>query len=105
MMLQWEKDGSMIYTMREKLDSTNAAEVKAELNEAIDSYTFVKLVIDMNNVKLITSIGLTVLLSIKKRMLKEGKNLYFRNIPPIILDIIDVTGFDVIFDINKLPTK
>ena len=99
MNIRWNGNEEIIYMTQERIDSSNAPEVKNELLKLINEKNLKILTIDMSDTYFITSAGLAALLIIKKRALKRDIRMRFKNIPSLVLDIIDITGFDMIFEL------
>lgn len=73
-----------------RMDTTTAPKLEAELKTALDGIT--ALVIDLNELKYISSAGLRVLLAAQKVMNRQG-SMVIRNANADLMEIFEVTGF------------
>ena len=85
---------SLTVTPAGKLTTAAAKELDGELNEALNGIT--ELVFDLENLEYITSAGLRMLLSCRKRMSRQG-SMRLRKVNPQIMKILDMTGFTGMF--------
>ena len=90
-------NGAMTIFLEGRIDSNNAGEVESELNE-IAILDNVDIILDMTQLKYISSAGLRVLLKIKKR---TQADITVTNVSDEIFDILEVTGFDEIFKVER----
>ena len=81
-----------------RLDTTTSPQLEGELHPDIDSAT--EVTFDLEKLAYISSAGLRVLLSAQKIMNKQGK-MTIKNVCPEIMDIVDVTGFVDILNIEN----
>jgi len=80
-----------------KLDNTTAPPLDENLASHLGG-TIINLLIDIGGLKYISSAGLRVILSAKKRTLKLGGSMVLKNVPEEIMDIFRTTGFDTFFE-------
>ncbi|MBQ9059930.1 MAG: anti-sigma factor antagonist, partial [Firmicutes bacterium] len=80
-----------------RVDSGNAAEVEKEITELTRDYRGSRLVIDMQDLNYISSSGLRILL----RMLKKHRKLRIINASSEIYEILEMTGFTEMMDVEK----
>ncbi len=73
-----------------RLDTTTAPKLESEVGSSLDGIT--SLVFDFKNLEYISSAGLRVLLSMQKKMNKQGK-MKVINANETIIEIFEVTGF------------
>lgn len=73
-----------------RLDTTTAPALESELADALEGIS--ELVIDMKDLEYISSAGLRVLLSLQKKMNKQG-SMVIKNVCEDIQEIFEVTGF------------
>ena len=90
------KDNNLVITLEGRLDTSTAPSLEAELKD-LEKVT--SLVIDMEKLAYISSAGLRVLLKAQKIMNKQGSML-IKNVSQEIKDILEVTGFDEILNIE-----
>ena len=81
----------------EKIDINTAIDFGEQVNDALDEYS--ELVIDLEAVDYISSMGLRVILELQKRMNQQG-SMKLINVKPEIMDIFKITGFDKILTIE-----
>lgn len=80
-----------------KIDVNTAVEFGQEINDDLDD--MMGLIIDFSGVTYISSIGLRVILELKKRMDKQG-HMKIINVQKPVMDIFEMTGFTNIIDIE-----
>lgn len=76
--------------LRGRLDTATAPQLEAELKSCLDGVK--SLTLDLQELEYISSAGLRVLLSCQKTMKKQG-SMVVRNVCPIVMEILDITGF------------
>ena len=79
------------------IDSNNAPQVEAEIEEALTNNPSTRLVIDAEELQYISSAGLRVILRLKKRF----ADLKVINVSSEVYEIFDITGFTEMMDIQK----
>ena len=84
-----------IYKISDRIDTSNAAEFEKSIAEAHDAYG--ELEIDASDLVYISSAGLRVLLKARKA---QG-SLTIKNVSPEVYEILDVTGFVDILNVEK----
>ena len=90
-------NGALTIFLDGRIDSNNASDFEDELNE-ITILDNVDIVLDMAQLKYISSAGLRVLLKIKKKIQTDIRVV---NVSDAIFDILNVTGFDEIFRVER----
>lgn len=80
-----------------RLDTTTAPELEAELSRSLEGVT--ALVLDMKELKYLSSAGLRVILTAQKRMNKQG-SMTVRHVKDTIMEVFEVTGFVDILNIE-----
>ncbi len=92
------KDGTLIFYLEGKIDSSNADRFEAELMDENILFDTVDVAFDAEKLDYISSAGLRVLLKVKK----TAKNtIRILNVSDEIFDIFDVTGFSDFFEIER----
>ncbi len=79
------------------IDSSNAAAVEAEINEAVQRMQHRSLVLDMRALEYISSAGLRIIL----RLLKREPQLSLQELSSEVYEIFDMTGFTEMMPIRK----
>ena len=92
-----EGNKSIIF-LEERIDSSNAEEVKKELNDFVEEHKDSEIVLDADKLTYISSAGLRVLLFIKKKLNTE---LPVINVSKDVYDIFEMTGFTSFLDVKK----
>lgn len=82
-----------------ELNSGTSPKLEKTVNEIIEQGHH-KLVFSLENVSLITSAGLRVLLVIAKELRKMGGNIALYDSQPNVIEIFRMTGFDTILDLS-----
>ena len=83
-------DGQLTVSLEGRLDTTTAPLFEASLRGELDGV--VCLVLVMAKLEYLSSAGLRVILAAQKYISKKGK-LVLKQVPEVILEILDVTGF------------
>ena len=81
-----------------RLDTMTAPELEAELNQSLTGTE--SLTLDFSKLDYISSAGLRVLLSAHKAMSAKG-GMKVTNVNEIVQEVLEVTGFADILDIEK----
>ena len=88
---------SLILKIAGRLDTTSAPEMEKAVKENISGVE--KLIIDMEKLEYISSAGLRVLLSAKKKMDDTG-SVKIKNVSEPIMEVFEITGFNEILTIE-----
>lgn len=98
MQIATEKENSKLtLTVSGRIDTVTAPELEKFALEHMEGIT--EMVLDLADVKYVSSAGLRALLQINKDMSKQGK-LKLLNIRPSAKEIFDMVGFSRIFTIE-----
>jgi anti-sigma B factor antagonist len=81
-----------------RMDTINSKDLEARLNSIIGR-NVARIVIDMEAVDYISSVGLRVLLASLKRQKESHRFLVLASLQPFVKDIFRVTGLEKIFSI------
>ena len=88
----------MVVALRGRLDTTTSQELEAVLEKEEVKENLV--VLEFKELEYISSAGLRLLLSLKKKLEKDNKKLEIRNINDVVKEVFNVTGFINILDIK-----
>ena len=91
------EDKVLTISMEGKIDSDNAPKVEAGVNEALAQGDVEKVVLDFEKLEYITSAGLRVLLSVKKKY----DNLVILDASSAVYEILEMTGFTRMIDVHR----
>ena len=94
-------NGSFAIALEGSVSSANAAEVEAAIQKLIEGETFDELILDADKLIYISSAGLRVLL----RLMKTGKKLRMVNVSSEVYEVLEVTGFSEIMNVEKAFRK
>ena len=83
-------EGQLTVSLEGRLDTTTAPLLEESLRGELDNV--VCLVLVMAKLEYLSSAGLRVILAAQKHMSAKG-TLVLKQVPKVILDILDVTGF------------
>lgn len=98
MMCDITRDGeSLVVKLDGPLDYKTSPEVENALKDELEGVT--DLTVDLASVSYVSSMGLRLLLSLQKRMFKQGQ-MHVVNVRPEVQQLLDETGFSKIFDIR-----
>ena len=81
-----------------RVDSSNAAQFEKEIMDAVAQASGAEIVLDASALEYISSAGLRVLMKLRKQA-KEA--LPVLNVSPEVYEILEVTGFTELFDVQK----
>jgi anti-anti-sigma factor len=98
--LEQVANGTMIFSIVGRLDTTNYLQLEKKLMEAIDGGND-RIVIDCNKMDYVSSSGLRVfLMALKKVNLTKGRFI-LTGLQETIREIFEIAGFNSIFEILK----
>jgi anti-anti-sigma factor len=60
-----------------------------------------QLILDFGNVKFLTSLGLAMLLTLRKRLAEGGRRLVLLNLQPHVYEVFSVTRLNTVFDVRQ----
>lgn len=92
-----EKGAMTTVFLSGNIDSGNAAEVEQEINNQLGESLPPNLVVDMENLKYISSAGLRILL----RLRKKAPAMSICNVSSEVYEILEMTGFTQMMNIEK----
>jgi anti-anti-sigma factor len=85
--------------LRGRLDADSAPALQTHLNEQIDSGAL-RLVLDLAHLTFTNSVGLRVLLTTAKRLSPLGGRIAVCCAQPVVLSVLESTGFDRVLEIH-----
>ena len=94
-----ETDERIIAVLSGELDTAAAAQTEKDLQPLLNS-NGKEVVLDCKELEYISSSGLRVLLSILKQAQAVGSRVVLKNVNDVIHDVLDISGFISIFDIE-----
>ena len=94
---QTRNENTLTVALAGRLDTTTAPELEEALFGALDGVE--ELILDLEALDYISSAGLRVLLSVQKRMNRQG-SMKVRNVNEMIAEIFEVTGFSDILTVE-----
>ena len=101
--LTLERSANMLkFTLKGRIDSVNHAEFSSALDSLRSKYPESPLMFDFRELKYISSAGLRVLLSLRK---KAGVPIKIINVSRDIAEIFTTTGLSQFFDISMVPEQ
>ena len=93
-----EEGNNILFQLEGKLDTTTAPDLNAAI-KGCDGH-FRDLILDFEKLESLSSAGLRVLLFTHQDM-KDGQRLLLKKVPELILDILEITGFTDILNIEQ----
>ncbi len=100
MQIKKEKSESrLIVYPEERLDTETSIDFGVQVKDDLDGIT--ELVIDFKKVVYVSSIGLRVILELRKQMNQQG-TMKLKNVCKDVFAIFEMTGFTNILDIEEL---
>ena len=94
-----ETDERFIAVLSGELDTTAAEQTSQALQPLLDSKGK-EIVLDCTDLEYISSSGLRVLLSILKQAKSVGSRVVLKNVNEVIRDVLDISGFISIFEME-----
>ncbi len=91
------KDGILEVVLTGHIDSNNAAEVEADINELLDGREQTPITLNARDLEYISSAGLRVLLHLKKK----NPDLKITDVRTEVYEILDMTGFTQMMEVTK----
>ena len=91
------ENNEIVITLSGKIDSSNAAQAEEELSSVLKEHAGRELTVDMEDLEYISSAGLRVLL----RLRKIFPAMRIINVKSEIYEILDMTGFTQMMDVQK----
>ena len=92
-----EKNQLVLY-LEGRISSLNAAETEQEIREILRENPNRPVLFDAENLKYISSAGLRILLSIRKKL---NERLTVRGVSPEVYEILEASGFTNLLDVRK----
>ncbi|MCR4561905.1 MAG: STAS domain-containing protein [Bacilli bacterium] len=98
MEIKIEHGENLVISLKGRLDTVTSVELgekleKEEMNEKL-------VIMDMKELEYISSAGLRLLLTLKKKLSPEGKELEIHNLNPVCQEVFRVTGFGNILTVK-----
>lgn len=90
-------NGNLTITLEGRLDAVTAP----ELPKALENEEYEKLTLEMEKLEYISSAGLRALLLCKKVSDGKGAAMTVRKPSPAVLDVMHMSGFDRMLDIQE----
>lgn len=87
----------LVIKLKGRLDTNTSGDLDKTLEDDIKEN---KVILDFEELEYISSSGLRVLLTLKKRLDKDNKSLEIHNINSVIKEVFTVTGFINILNIK-----
>ena len=91
------ENGVLTISLSGKIDSLNAPEVEESIHQARLQYPSESIVLNCDQLKTISSAGLRVILRLKQ----EADNTRMINVHPEVYEILDITGFVELMEVQK----
>jgi len=81
------------------LDTNTSPEAEVEINKSLEKGT-IKMAIDLENTRYVSSAGLRVFLATAKKMMAKSGSVMLCHPNEIVKDILHVSGFNTIIDVK-----
>lgn len=89
---------NLVIFFDKRVDTNNAAEVEAEINKFAAANPNLNLEFDAENLEYISSVGLRLLMKLRKR---AKKNLVVRNVSNNVAEVFETSGFTKFINVQK----
>jgi anti-anti-sigma factor len=86
--------GAQFGTWERQPEDTQALSDIAELQQR-------QLILDFSNVRFLTSLGLAMLLTLRRRLIERGQRLAILNLQPHVFEVFSVTRLNTLFDVRQ----
>ena len=90
-----------IIRTEKRIDTKTAPVLEKAMKEALENGTG-DIIVDMTDTGYISSMGLRVLLSAKKRLRNTGRALKVRNVSQMVMEVFDITGYSGFLDFEDM---
>lgn len=84
-----------------RIDSANAADTEMKLLDLVEDYEPKAVVMDAKDMQYICSVGLRILLNVKKKV----PDTEVINVSSVVYDIFRTTGFNIVIKVTKARRK
>lgn len=91
-------DNELTIEVGNKIDTTNAPDFENEIMDEMGKFD--SLTLDFKNLEYISSAGLRVLILVQKKLKPQGIPFTIINVNDAIKDILAMSGFDKLLDIQ-----
>jgi anti-sigma B factor antagonist len=95
-----EKQGVSVVNLSGNLDTNTAPDAEVEINNCLEKGTL-KMVVNLEGAKYVSSAGLRIFLATSKKMKISGGVVKFCCANEVVQEILDISGFSTILDIRK----
>ena len=91
------QDGILRLRIEGRVNTSTAPEIEADLNETLTANEFNSLILDLNDLEYISSVGIRILL----KLLKTYGDLRIENTTPEVYEVLDITGMTTLLPISR----
>jgi anti-sigma B factor antagonist len=95
-------DNVPIVVVSGRIDATTSGQLETALDELIEQNK-ANIVVDMNGVEYISSVGLRVILSAQKKVRLKNGDVKLASLQPFVREVFEITGFTKLFSIYANP--
>jgi len=95
-----ELNDVVIINLQGNLDTNTAPDAESEINKWLDKGTL-KMVINLDQTKYVSSAGLRIFLATAKKITASGGVLKLCSANEVVQEILDISGFSTILDVKK----
>lgn len=92
------EDGNLIIDLEGRIDTNNVNEIENQAVAIVKENPADEIIFDVENLKYISSAGLRFLMKCKKT---SGKNIHIVNASKDVYEVLEMTGFIKMFDVQK----
>lgn len=93
------ENGELVIELSGRIDSNNIARIEKEIMDEMANWVDINVTFDALNLNYISSAGLRVLLKVRKKLKKPVR---ITNVSDEVFDILDVTGFTQMLDVERM---
>ena len=92
--------GEHVITLVGRLDTNTSHQLEAVAARLFSGERDARVVVDMGRCDYLSSAGIRVIVSMRKRATAGGGTLRFRNVLPAVMDVLTATGIDAILTLE-----
>ncbi len=89
------------FTETKVIDQRNINQIGAELTDMVQKGGVTKMLINMNNVRYLSSAVLGKLISLHKALVERKGKLKLCGVAPVIYEVFEITRLNRVFDMHK----
>ena len=98
---QEKKDDILILRLKGRLDAISSPQAEKQVMTSIDEGTFIKVLMNFEEIDYLSSAGMRLLLTTTKKMKTKNGKFVIVSISDGVMEVIKMAGFDHILNVRK----